>query len=468
MRETTVRAVGKSSVLKDAWSQVGHPHRDLGYLWTGQTKFNVKVDKQASAVPVPQDELAETSFQEGFEEYWGDVFPDHWSEAEKARPAKKYVDVPEEFYSKSKRRPDSWSAFPSTTANYGWDLAASSHQAMINQARDEFMPAYLYASPLSTPWTTSSSKKAAHLRKAEQLQETVSMDFAKHLFEKQAKDDLGFCVAQPLNSVMFKDKKSPFRFVGDLCACRKKQQVDQCAHGCADSHGAPVKKSTVLMSNVKVHVTRQGRGDDATPTAHTVVYPQRLCRAVIDDVWKFVRASGHHFATWPSELMLHSFSGYKCERCQLGRAALPWMEHSLIPGECRHGRRPPGEGPRGRLPVDPIATFKRQARDKDLSDGELTTPQDIFFPVQDSLYLKYALFRLIQDSVAFFSEATARGMEYVHWVADPVIKTMFQQILQKEMNVKGIICALRPFPCMVPEESSTIKLKDLVPFPVHG
>ena len=105
MRETTVRAVGKSSVLKDAWSQVGHPHRDLGYLWTGQTKFNVKVDKQASAVPVPQDELAETSFQEGFEEYWGDVFPDHWSEAEKARPAKKYVDVPEEFYSKSKRRP---------------------------------------------------------------------------------------------------------------------------------------------------------------------------------------------------------------------------------------------------------------------------------------------------------------------------------------------------------------------------
>ena len=81
--------------------------------------------------------------------------------------------------------------------------------------------------------------------------------------------------------------------------------------------------------------------------------------------------------------------------------------------EC-YGRHPPGEGPRARAPVDPIATFKRQARDKDLSEVELTTPQDIFFAVQDSLCLKYTLFRLVQDTVALFGEATARGIECVH------------------------------------------------------
>ena len=195
------------------------------------------------------------------------------------------------------------------------------------------------------------SKKAAHLRKVEQQQEAVSLDFAKHLFEKQAKGDLGYCVAQPLNSVMFNDKASPFKDISEMYACRKKQQVDQCAHGCIDPHGTPVKKATAFLSNVKHyhaakrcdghkgrnHVTQQGRNNDVTPVAHTVIYPQRLCRAVVDDVWKFVRASGLNFPCWPSELMLHSFSGYKCERCQLGRAALPFMEHTLVPGNVMVG-----------------------------------------------------------------------------------------------------------------------------------
>eukprot|EP00439_Symbiodinium_sp_Y106_P050296 s6242_g6.t1 len=127
-RETSIRAQGKSSIIKDAWSQVGHPHRDLGYMWTGQTKFKVTVDKQ------------------------------HPSTAEKKKQAKKYVDIPEEFYTKSKRRPELYSGsgrlslmavlsglmvgFP-IDYRYGWDMSVSNHQAMINQARDEFMPAYL-------------------------------------------------------------------------------------------------------------------------------------------------------------------------------------------------------------------------------------------------------------------------------------------------------------------------------------
>ena len=75
------------------------------------------------------------------------------------------MDIPEEFYTKSKRRPVTPKNFRELYSGsgrlslmavlsglmvgfpidyrYGWDMSVSNHQAMINQARDEFMPAYL-------------------------------------------------------------------------------------------------------------------------------------------------------------------------------------------------------------------------------------------------------------------------------------------------------------------------------------
>ena len=504
-RETSVRFRGESTVLRDSWKQVAHPHRDLAQSWTGVTKFKIKAPKTEQQVKTVDKEDDDDKFQELFKPYEGDEFPKHWNDLERKTAAQQYASVPEEFYSRTKRKPitpanfGSWFSrtrgrglrwhmqelcsgsgrlslvavlsgllvgFP-VDYRYGWDLTVPAHQAMIAQAREEFLPAYLRASPSSTAWSNVS--KLTPLRQTRRDMDLPMLSFLKGLFLEQTRQDLRFSVEQPMNSTMFQDKTSPLSDLCDLPGVRRRQQVDQCAHGCADEHGVPMKKATVIVGNLKMsrttkrcnghkgraHSVPQGfvNGVNKNKAAKAMVYPRQMCMAMVEDVWKFVRTSQMCFASWPSNLILHSFVGYKCERCQLGRAALPWMEHSLIPGECRHGRWPAGGGPRANplRPADPVATFKRRAREKDLSEVVVETPADIFLPVQASLYFKYLMFVLVQDTVALFSEATERGIDYVHWVTDPVHKTMFQEIFQKELGVKAVACALRPFHCLVPE-----------------
>ena len=502
-RETSARFRGESTVLRDSWKQVAHPHRDLAQSWTGVTKFKIKVPKAEQQVMTTAKEDDDAKFQELFKSYEGDEFPEHWNDLERKTAAQQYASVPEEFYSRTKRKPitpanfGSWFSrtrgrglrwhmqelcsgsgrlslvavlsgllvgFP-VDYRYGWDLTVPAHQAMIAQAREKFLPAYLHASPSSTAWSNVS--KLTPLRQTRRNMDAPMLSFLKGLFVEQTRQDLCFCVEQPMNSTMFQDKTSPLSDLCDLPGVRRRQQVDQCAHGCADEHGVPMKKATVIFGNLKMsrttkrcnghkgraHSVPQGFVNGMNKAAKAMVYPRQMCMAMVEDVWKFVRTSQMCFTSWPSNLILHSFVGYKCERCQLGRAALPWMEHSLIPGECRHGRWPAGGGPRANplRPADPVATFKRRAREKDLSEVVVETPADIFLPVQASLYFKYLMFVLVQDTVALFSEATERGIDYVHWVTDPVHKTMFQEIFQKELGVKAVACALRPFHCLVPE-----------------
>ncbi|CAE7218696.1 unnamed protein product [Symbiodinium sp. CCMP2592] len=504
-RETTWRQGGHSKVYKDSWRQAAHPHRDLGHMWTGQTKFKLK--KEATN-PKASEAASETDLEMPWDDFAGykeDIFPEHWSSTEVKQHAQRYVSMEEEYYTKTKRRPvtpknfSTWFSrcmgrglrwqfqelfsgsgrlsllavmsglmvgFP-IDHRYGWDLAMPDHQAMVKQARDEFLPYYMYASPTSSPWQSSSNEKTPHLLLPRQAAERPALEFLRSLCQQQAQDGLRFGEEQPRNSTLFQSKNSPLHEIYYIPGTRKKQQVDQCYHGCVNHDSHPVKKSTTIVSNIKHHNTAKrcsghhgeshavinGSFAGASIINKTVVYPRRMCRAIVEDVWKSLKASGVIVQQWPNELLLHAdFSGYKCERCQLGRAALPFMEHTLIPGECRYGRRPPGENPRLPLrPIDPLSTFKRKARDKDLSGISLGTPADIFLPVQASLYLKYTLLMVVQDTVAIFSEAVERGLEYVHWLTDPVHKTMFQEIFQKEMNVKGIACAIRPFHCLVPE-----------------
>ena len=513
-RETSVRMKGDNKVIRDSWKQASHPNRDLGHLWTGVTKFKVKTEIVKPVPERPQavkDEASE--FLDSFSSYDKDTFPKHWNDRERVKAERRYESIPEEFYSRTKRKPvtpgnfQSWFAkargkglrwqlqelysgsgrlslmavlsgllvgFP-VDYRYGWDLAMPEHQHMISQARDEFMPACLYASPSSTAW--NSSGRNSPLRQPERESEVKSLDFLKDLCVEQVKKDLAFGVEQPLNSTMFQTDGCSMKELLELPNVRRRQQVDQCAHGCMDENAVPIKKATIIVANFKLgktakrcgghkgrtHASLQCTVDGVSRATKAMVYPKQMCLCLVDDVWKFSRSTGLVFASWPSELILHEFIGYKCERCQLGRAALPWMEHTHIPGECRYGRWPPGEGPRANplRPADPLSAFKRRARDKDLSDVAIDTPPDIFLPVQASLYLKYTLFMMVQDTVALFSEAATRGMDYVHWVTDPVHKTMFQEVFQKEMNVKGIACALRPFHCMVPEPTLSSKSSPL-------
>ena len=50
---------------------------------------------------------------------------------------------------------------------------------------------------------------------------------------------------------------------------------------------------------------------------------------------------------------------------------------------------------------------------------------------------------MVQDCLALFSEAADRGVDYKHWLTDPVMKAMLKRVFKKEMVVKGVVCALR-------------------------
>ena len=268
-----------------------------------------------------------------------------------------------------------------------------------------------------------------------------------------------------MGSAMLKDPMSPMAGLPRLPGVRKLQQVHQCAHGCNDN-GAPVKKATAMVANVKMnrtakrcnghhgvqHAVLQGSVGGINRTAMAAVYPMRMCRAIVEDVWKFTQREKQNFKKWPNELLLMVTHGYECERCTMGRAALPWMEHTFIPGQCRYGRHPAGEGPRARQQVeDPLAAFKRRARQKPMTEVKLETSPTISLNVDQSFYLKYTLMVMVQDCLTLFTEAVETGADYRHWVVDPVHKAMITQIFQKDMIVKGIVYALNPWHCMVPE-----------------
>ena len=394
--ETTVWIPGQDRILTDCWRQSSNPHRDMEHSWTGHIR-----SERMERMPftAEKDDFLDNAFQAGFESYVEDQFPEHWSASEKKKAAKKYEAIPEEYYTKSGMRPitpgnfQNWFSrakgrglrwhfqeicsgsgrlslvallsgmlvgFP-VDYRYGWDINLPDHQRMLSQAREEFKPQYLHASPTCTPWSTSSNHKADHVRQAERENEAPALSYLRKEFVKQSDDGLGFGLEQPLTSAMFKDPTSPMHDIHEIPGIRRRQQVDQCAHGCVDEHGVPVKKATVIVGNVKMvktakrcnghkglpHAVLQGQVGGINRTAKAAVFPMRMCRAIVDDVWKYVKTKNLKLTSWPASLNLMAFAGYKCERCQLGRAALPFMEHTLIPGECRYGRRPPGlEGQR--------------------------------------------------------------------------------------------------------------------------
>ena len=276
-RETSVRMKGDNKIIRDSWRQASHPNRDLGHLWTGVTKFKVRTEatKPHHEKPCGLKE-AVPDFSEHFRSYDKDTFPEHWNVREREKAACRYASVPEEFYSRTKRRPvtpgnfRAWFAkargkglrwqlqelysgsgrlslmavlsgllvgFP-VDYRYGWDLAMPEHQHMISQARDEFMPACLHTSPSSTAWNSSS--RSSPLRQQERELEARSLNFVKDLCVEQSKRDLAFGVEQSLNSAMFQAEDCTMKELLELPNVRRRQQVDQCAHGCVDENAVPV------------------------------------------------------------------------------------------------------------------------------------------------------------------------------------------------------------------------------------
>ncbi|CAE7724343.1 unnamed protein product, partial [Symbiodinium necroappetens] len=529
------RRLGEA-VLRDDWETANTPNKDMEQLWIGRTVFKVRKAKEKAAAS-PTTTASDLSLDpKDFPHYDGDMFPDHWSEDKKLKMHEKYKAIPEEFYTKSGRKPITprnvkpwlkaaagrglrwqfWelcsgsgrlslilmtasmmTGFP-VDYRYGWDMSWPEHQQLLRQCYQEFIPAHVFAAPTCTPWTTASSSKDREIRMQERQHELPTLEFLYEVMLQQHNGNLGFSLEQPYASAMLID--SPISRLRDIVGVRA-WRTDQCMLGARDEKNAPVRKSTAILSNRRwqqvikrcdnhrgqPHGVLQGQVRGINRTAMAAVYPKRLCQLYGQDLWRILRKDVvMSCKPWPHQLVWTHSMYYSCERCQLGRSAPPGVEHNLIPGQCRYGqpgmRRtraprtappepPPEVPPAPEEPTAPVTTttptaegstalkktdledatgpFKFLARNGDYTRVALDCDRSLPLTMEQRLFLKAALLQMLRTCIDIFNKNTS--VDYDHWLEDPILLQVFQEIFQQHFSVLGVMCSLRPWRRKVPD-----------------
>ena len=502
-RKTHIQAVPRKSQMKylnDDWRISGAPNKDLSYLWVGKTIFYLQKPEKdpamirptASQFPVATDADGSTLDSEHFPVYSGDTFPAHWDDVRRARADHYYKAIPEEFYSKSGRRPVTpwnarkWLEKVHNTGQplrlqlwemcsgsgrlslicLGWDLGHPEHQSLLQECHRAFEADHIFVAPNCSPWSVAANSKDPSKRTEDRNQERPTLEYLQTLCLWQHNSGRAFTIEQPITSVMFKE--SPLARLLEHEGIHR-QRFDQCMLGAQDECSRPVRKTTAFYSNRrwkqvlrrcgghkgKPHGTLQGQWHGCNRTAMAAVYPRRLCHAIAQDLWSILRRDQRAACKpWPRHLWwLHELY-YTCERCQLGRSAPAGCEHTLIPGECRYGQPSmrgatrPNRPQRGDL-EDPTAAFKMLARSGDYSGVDLQLDETVTITPEARLYLKAALTSQLKSCIGIFQEAT--HLDYDHWVDDPVLLKVFQDVFEPQLQVLGVMCSLRPWHLKVPD-----------------
>ncbi|CAE7471514.1 unnamed protein product, partial [Symbiodinium necroappetens] len=547
-RVTTLKAVARRApprLLEDDWRSSSTACKDMEYLCAGATRFRLVPDRaldlSSSAPTVATDEATKEGSLDPsvFPCYGGDRYPSHWSDERCAKAERYYKSVPEEYYSRSGRRPitpDNIESWMSSAANrglrfqawewfsgsgrlslclllanivvgppidyrYGWDVSYAPHQELLQKCQAEFQPVHLFASPSWNQWTEHSAVKDKHLRDVERRGDLPSLQYRSEVMNIQHLQNRGFTVEQPLGSAMFKE--SPLCRLRELDGVRT-ARLDQCMFGAQDELLYPLRKATCLLTNRKwhrvlkrcgghrgkAHGTATGRVHGCSRSDLATVFPKRLCQALAQDFWVGFRSdSVDKLQAWPSFLFGTNQIFYSCERCQLGRAAPPGCEHTLVPGECRYGQpsmrasraraaasteptssvpspssapSAPADAPSAQPALrqqdleDITGPFKFLARSGDYSRVQLEIHTSLTLDIEARLYLKAALMQLIESCLDIFSENTSRDLK--HWLSDPILLRVFQDVFSEIMNVLGVMVCLRPWNKQVPDPqlSSTV------------
>ena len=550
-RITEIRPYAKRTaprILEDNWTTSAVPCRDLEYLWIGITKFKLAPVPVVSSTPSTSKMAAATDLVESsldsqvFPHYGGDRFPSHWSEQRKLKTARHYKAIPEEFYTKTGRRPVTpenvkqwvhhcqgrglrfqfWEWFSGsgrlslflTLAHvmvgfpvdfrYGWDVGHAPHQGLLRQCQEQFCPDHLFSAPSCTPWSVASANKDPRQRDLDRRLELPTLSFSARL-RCVSTTAIG-ALQQPHSSDML--KSSPVARLLDHPGVRI-LRLDQCMHGAQDELQRPIRKATAFLSNRRWHRTMkrcnghkgaphgqlQGQYQGCSRTAMAAVYPKRMCQAMSQDVWSLLRQdSAHRCSPWPRFLFGQMDVLYSCERCQLGRAAPLGCEHTLVPGQCRLGQpnqraarakaaaaaplTPPAAAPSGpssssgsaappapasAAPSAPSAAppmqqtdleaitgpFKFLARNGDYSRVSLEVHSSLVLSIENRLYLKAALMQLLESCLDVFAADTSRDLR--HWLTDPVLLRVFQEVFADVLQVMGVLVCLRPWQRQAPD-----------------
>eukprot|EP00435_Cladocopium_sp_Y103_P008328 s555_g2.t1 len=496
--EINYNSGGTSKVLEDNWKEPAVAHSDLGKSWTGRTWFLLQDDLE-----IYWDQ--KKRLDQWMPEYLGDQFP--FSEPQKLKElSHEYRAMPEEFYTKTGRRPvtpenfERWfaeikashanptwhflelfsgsgrlslsmataglSVGPPIDLRYGWNINDVNHQKKLWRMIDHFKPGVVFASPRCKFYSTASNTMDPEKKLQGRKEDEPSMIFLHKVFQHQSLQGRGFGLEQPWGSTMLHESElHPERIPG----CRKKQRCDQCMLGACDEFQQPIQKATGITSNFKWrktskrcsghhgkgHAQLQGKLGGINRTALAAVYPRTMCHAMCKDVIHYLHENKIlQLDAWPKSLhyVWHSHL-YKCVRCQLGRSCPPGIEHSLLPGECRHAVYPTADGkrPRKHPPEDPIKEWKKEAKKNPLNNVVLAFPHHWKLSAENRVYWKAALMQVVQESLAIFNEAVESKVDYHHWVTDQTLLAILRGLVSDQMYLKGIKVCLRPTKMASPE-----------------
>ena len=488
--------------IEDSWTNPMKAHRDLGQSWTGQTCFLLHDDME-------EYWSQKKKLDAWMPHYTGDTFPtddDHKLKSLRHE----YRAMPEEFYTKTGRRvvtPDNvehWlseissqgqptchfmelysgsgrlSLAVATTGlsvsfpidlRYGWDINDHKHQKLLWKVIEVLKPKLIFAAPRCKFHSTAANTMSPEKKLAGRAEDEPGLKFVKEVFKHQAYSGLGYAAEQPWGSTLFKESALKAE---ELPGCRMKQRCDQCMLGAVDDMQQPIQKATGIMSNIKwrktskrcsghkgrQHGQLQGKIAGINRTAMAAVYPRTMTQEMCKDIINYLNETHQlRLQAWPRSLqhIWHSHL-YDCEKCKLGRSAPSGVEHSLIPGKCRHGKWPTesGKRPRKLAPANPTTDWKKEARKTPMEHVILSFPQIIPLTAQTRVYWKVALMQVIQDALAIFSEATDMGKDYEHWITDQTLMLVLRELLEPVMYLKGVKVCLRPMTKAVPDPQLSI------------
>ncbi|CAE7557756.1 RE2, partial [Symbiodinium sp. CCMP2456] len=408
---------------------------------------------------------------------------DHWSEDRRERARHYYRAIPEEFYTKSGRRPitpknvSAWVkkaagkslrfqfwelcsgsgrlslcllmaqfmvGFP-VDYRYSWDIGYAPHQALLQQVHHQFSPDHLFASPSCTPWSVASASKDKARRDEERRSELPTLEFLHDMSLSQHNQDRGFTLEQPHSSAMLRE--SPVAKLLNHSGIRI-QHIDQCMLGATDELQRPVRKATAFLSNRRWRRTiRRCNGHKGLPHGELQGRFKGCCRIC-----------GPFFGLYVSYLAEDTLLGARQARARReAPPATPTTTTTPAPSSAAAGAPDRASGSNEAAPArmsrsdleDITGPFKFLARSGDYSRVSLEVHSSLTIRPEPQLYLKAAMMQLIESCLEIFQATTSR--DYDHWLSDPVLLRVFQDVFHEIMSVLGVLVSLRPWHRKVPD-----------------
>ena len=120
-----------------------------------------------------------------------------------------------------------------------------------------------------------------------------------------------------------------------------------------------------------------------------------------------------------------------------------------MPGQCRHGRWPSEENPRRKkkleAEMDAMKKWKQEAEAELYEGVEIKNLTSKALSVPTTHMLKKLLLETINATMGVFNEAARRKIDYVHWLDNPMLMSLFKEFFKDLIQVKGVKIELRPF-----------------------